>query len=149
MRRTFSPCGLILAILTVGCGPEVRKITGLVLQDGEPRPKTALVFWPVEDLHAGMFVCPENNEDGSFTIYPDETRGEGRAGRYRVAFGDTELDPLAMMAMLQLRKQVPGWQLPGFGRCLPPPRYLSAETSPEIVSIQRGVNELPSFDLHD
>lgn len=143
-------CNLIPAVVVclslVGCGgAEVSRVTGQVMLDGEPLNKVCVYFWPSHDVTLGIMVQEKTDEEGCFDIRPNPDMGEGKAGLYRVGIGDTEakgaLLGMAMAGMSNLKSFK--------GRRLPPIKYWQAETSPLMVTIKPGLNELDPFELDD
>jgi hypothetical protein len=131
------------ALSLPGCSARpAATVQGTVHLDGNPLPDAALVFWPKDDLHLGVYHA-RCDRDGRFRLKSRE--GESvKPGRYIVLIfrevkpDGTAPDPERDRELIAT---------PGKLRNTLPAEYSDRAKPRFVVEVKEGGNELPPFEV--
>lgn len=138
-----------LAVLIVvglsGCGgSEISRVIGSVCMDDEPLLEVNVTFWPKNDPGLGILSALGVDDDGGFDIRPDPHLGPGKAGTYLVMITDRQL--MQAFAALANGTDAKSVRCPQREKLIPK-KFTQRHSTPLVVEIARGVNELDPFEL--
>jgi hypothetical protein len=135
---------LLAASLGCGGGTSVGRVQGTVTLDSKPVSEAAVTFWPKDDPSLGAAMA---NTDGigKFDVLSDPRTGTVplKAGHYRV--GVTKIVQVKGGPFLKVLEDVavPSVSAGAGTKNLVPDKYADAKSSPVVVEIRKGDNDIP------
>lgn len=143
----------ITTLFLVGCGgPEVTRITGSVLADGQPVAgnDVSVIFWPDTDLGLGVMAAYSTDPEGNFMIRPDPEQAQGRAGDYKVViYRENSGLSKSLMGGAQKPMELKRTVAQAVTQTRIPTIYGDDRETPLRAKIRPGENDLEPFDLQN
>lgn len=145
-RRPISTIGVMVAAL-LGCGPsgpELGRVTGRVMMEGQPVTAGSVSFWPGDGRPARGSIA----EDGTYELTTFKRNDGALVGEHRVTIKATRLsEPVPELD--STAAEIAHFSRKGAKRIraahvtwVVPEEYSEVDTSPLVATVVSGQNEL-------